>query len=107
MTVVFSNPDAQPVNGSFTAAGVSDGAIPRIDRGFNVSASGAFVATIRLERSFDKEVTWFVCSSDSAGTAASWTAPFSVVVEEPEPGVVYRLNCPTYTSGTVAYRISQ
>lgn len=101
------------VAGNFTATGRSAvfapvvGGSPNEVAQFNISGSGTFVATVQLERSFDNAATWIVCSSDSAGTAASFTAPFSVVAEEPEAGVVYCLNCTAYTSGTVTYRISQ
>lgn len=101
------------VTGSFTATGQSGTFVPTVGARdtntgkFNVSASGTFVATIKLERSFDNGDNWFVCSSDASGTEASWTAPFSVVAEEPSAGVLYRLNCTAYTSGTVTYRISQ
>jgi len=101
----------EPVTGTFTATGRSNSFKPAMRvmawAQFNISVSGTFVATVQLERSFDGGTTWFVCSSDSAGTTASWTAPFSVVGEEPTPGVVYCLNCTDYTSGTVTYRISQ
>lgn len=101
------------VSGSFTATGQSTSFVPTVGTRdtncgeFNVSASGTFVATVQLERSFDNGDNWFVCSSDASGTAASWTAPFSVVAEEPTPGTIYRLHCAAFTSGTVAYRISQ
>lgn len=99
------------VTGTFGATGQSGPFAPSL-RGrdsaqFNVSVSGTFVATIVIERSFDNGTTWFVCSSDGAGTAASYTAPFSVVVEENEQKTLYRLNCTAYTSGTGTYRISQ
>lgn len=102
---------SDPVTGTFTATGQS-GSFKPVMRTmawgtFNVSASGTFVATVQLERSFDGGSNWFVCSSDASGTAASWTAPFSVIAEEPTPGVIYRLNCTAYMSGTVTYRISQ
>ncbi|WP_454760575.1 hypothetical protein [Caulobacter segnis] len=100
------------VTGTFTATGQSSAFTPTVGsrstiNAFNISASGTFVATVQLERSFDNGDNWFVCSSDASGTTASWTAPFSVVGEEPTPGVVYRLNCTAFTSGTVTYRISQ
>ena len=98
------------VTGTFGETGQSPSFRPvlrRLGEGqFNVSLSGTFVATVALERSFDG-TNWFTCSRDSAGTAASWTAPMSVVVEEPEAGVLYRLNCTAFTSGTVTYRMSQ
>jgi len=102
---------AAPVTGTFTATGQSATFQPIIrERSWgqmNVSASGTFVATVQLERSFDSGSTWFVCSADGYGTAAAYTAPFSVVAEENVNGTIYRLNCTAYTSGTVAYRISQ
>ena len=104
---------ATTIAGTFSATGQSGSFKPTVGYrdsspgAFNVSVSGTFVATIRLERSFDSGSNWLICSSDSAGTAASWTAPFSVVAEEPEPGVLYRLACTAYTSGTITYRISQ
>lgn len=100
------------VTGSFTATGQSASLVPQADtsgrypKQFNVSVRGTFVGTVQLERSFDG-TNWFVASRDSAGTAAAWTAPMSVVVEEPEAGVIYRLNCTAYTSGTITYRMSQ
>lgn len=102
---------AAPVTGTFTATGQSSSFQPTIrDRSWgqmNISASGTFVATVQIERSFDAGSNWFVCSSDGAGTAAAYTAPFSVVAEENSNGAIYRLNCTAYTSGTVTYRISQ
>lgn len=103
---------ASSVTGTFTATGRSSTFSPEVGgrntaNGFNVSASGTFVATVKLERSFDNGTTWFVCSSDASGTEASWTAPFSVIADEPSQGVLYSLNCTAYTSGTVTYRISQ
>ena len=99
-----------PVTGTFGATGQSGSFAPSL-RGrdsaqFNISVSGDMVGTIKIERSFDNGASWFVGSSDGAGTAASYTAPFSVVVEENEQKTLYRLNC-TWTSGAPAYRISQ
>ena len=99
------------VTGTFGATGQSGNFAPSL-RGrdsaqFNISLSGDMVGTVEIERSFDNGATWFVCSSDGAGTEASYTAPFSVVVEENEQKTLYRLNCTAYTSGTGAYRISQ
>lgn len=100
-----------PVTGTFGATGQSGSFAPslrsRDSVQFNVSVSGDMVGTIKIERSFDNGANWFVCSSDGAGTAASYTAPFSVVVEENEQKTLYRLNCTAYTSGTGTYRISQ
>ncbi|NUB07020.1 hypothetical protein FW320_12650 [Azospirillum sp. Vi22] len=73
---------------------------------FNVSLWGTFVATVALERSFDGGTTWLNCTRPD-GTANAFTAPVSLVCDEPETGVLYRLNCSAFTSGTVNWRISQ
>lgn len=92
-------------SGDLTATGASETFL-NAGKDFNVSVRGTFVGTVTLDRSFDGGSNWFVCSSDSAGTAASWTAPFSVVVSDREENTLYRLSF-TRTSGTVTYRISQ
>lgn len=101
-----------PIAGTFTATGQSNPFAPEVDlrgaRGgrFNVTLSGTFVATVKLERTFDNGSTWHVVAKSDFAEAA-FTAPVSFMVEEPESGVQYRVNCTAYTSGTVTYRISQ
>lgn len=73
---------------------------------FNVSVYGEFTAEIQMERSFDGGSTWVVCTDDS-GNKHSWTSAISIIADEPEHNVHYRLNCTSYTSGTISYRISQ
>lgn len=90
--------------GTFGAVVAGEAAV--LYRSFNVSIWGTFVATVALERSFDGGVTWVNCSK-ADGTANSFTAPVSLVCLEPEPGVLYRLNCTAFTSGTVNWRLSQ
>lgn len=71
--------------------------------------NGNWNATVRLERSFDGGVTWVVCGIGGGGQQAQWNTPnqdVSVVAAEPEKGVLYRLNCTAYTSGTINYRMS-
>ena len=95
-----------PVTGSFTAVGQSETLAPHAGRGFNVSLWGAFAGAVRLERSFDAGTTWLPISA--AGTPLyTWTAPASESAQEDEAGVLYRLNCTAYTSGTITYRLSQ
>jgi hypothetical protein len=74
-------------------------------------------ATINIERSFDGGLTWLMAGVGGTGTGATYgmptsnpsngpPAPISVVVGEPEQSVLYRLNCVSYASGTVNYRLS-
>lgn len=72
------------------------------------SASAGFVGTVQLERSFDGGATWICCNIGGAGLLAQWSTgnPVSTVVGECERGMVYRLNCIAYTSGTINYRLS-
>lgn len=71
--------------------------------------NGNWDATVRLERSFDGGVTWIVCGIGGAGQQAIWNTAnqdVSLVVGEPERGVLYRLNCTVFASGPVNYRMS-
>lgn len=69
---------------------------------------GAYSATVQLERSFDGGSTWLICGVGGGGQQAVYTAGtiVSIVASEPERGMLYRLNCPAYTSGTINYRLS-
>jgi hypothetical protein len=71
-------------------------------------AGTTFSATVQLERSFDGGNTWVVCNVGGSGTLAQYTAgtPVSAAFAEPELGVLYRLNCIAYTSGTINYRVT-
>jgi hypothetical protein len=95
------------VTGSFTATGQSASfQLGTRDSEFNVSARGTFVGTIRLERTFDGGTNWHPLTVGGS-PIMTFTAPFSEGWEEIENGVLYRLNCTAYTSGTITYRISQ
>jgi hypothetical protein len=91
--------------GQFTAMGQS--APVQLIGPFNVTLAGSFAGTVKLERSFDAGATWHVVSRDAAGEGAAFTQPVSLVGEEWERGVLYRLNCTAHSSGTVSYRVSQ
>ena len=99
------------VTGAFAGTGQSEGfapdSRPGAPRRFNLSLWGTFSGTVQVERSFDRGASWLACSRDGAGTPASYSAPVSLVMEEPEAGVLYRLNCTALSSGTVNYRLSQ
>lgn len=99
---------ADPVSGTFTATGQSSAFLP-FPGTFSVTLSSG-VATVKLERSADSGSSWIDVSSDALGTVASWSVnstEVAVLVEEPEAGCQFRLNCTAYTSGTVTYRLGQ
>ena len=64
-------------------------------------------ASVQLERSADGGATWVICGTGGAGQAVySNPAAISTTIGEPERGMAYRLNCTSYASGTINYRIS-
>lgn len=63
-------------------------------------------AIVTLERSFDG-VNYYPLSLDAAGSLARWSDTFNGVIDEPEAGINYRLNCTDLKSGSITYRISQ
>lgn len=101
------------VTGSFTATDQSDPFQPIIRErswgAFNIELRGTAVATVQLERSFDGGANWTVIYA--GGTQLyQWSyssGNFNETAEENERGVLYRLNCTAYTSGTLTYRLSQ
>ncbi len=83
--------------GNFMSLGQSD--VAEFYGEFNVNLSGFGVATVALERSYNDGSTWKTVSSFSGDT--------DLVCREPELGIQYRFNCTAYTSGNIAYRLSQ
>ena len=104
---------ANPITGAFSATGQSATFKPSIRAlawgSFNVFLTGTGVASVQLERSYDKGSTW--CGVYGGGVQLyvwSYTGTnLSEQAVETEQGVIYRLNCTGYTSGTVNYRLSQ
>lgn len=97
-----------PVTGTFSGTGSSANFTPvySASRYINLTISGTFVATMQFKRSFDNGVTWFPLTAD--GTLISqFTSPVSEQFSETESGVLYKLECTAYTSGSPVYRISQ
>lgn len=92
------------VSGTFT--GTANGTSAQFLGQFNVSMWGTYSATVILERSFDGGTTFLPLPTDTIGTANAYTAPTTLVVNEPEPGAIYRLRCSVYASGTVNYRLA-
>lgn len=108
MTVVFSNPDAQPITGSFSATGQSEAFKPRAGVGFNIELKGTASGAVQLERSFDEGVTWVGLYAGGFQLYAwTYTAALSETAVESETNILYRLNCTALTSGTITYRASQ
>jgi hypothetical protein len=83
--------------GSFSATGAS----PAIElRGaYNLSLSGFGTATVALQRSFDGGASW--------RTLDSFAGDAELVGDEPESGMLYRLDCVAWTAGAIAYRLSR
>lgn len=71
-----------------------------------VFGPAAWVGSVALQRSFDGGSTYVTCGLGPTGTAGVFTDNASIVAVEPEKGVLYRINCTAYTSGTINYRIS-
>ena len=92
------------VTGAFTAVGVSESFQARGAGGFNYAQWGTASAKLVMERSFDGGDKWFPVTSLYRDDGV--LIEFSEVVSEPESGVLYRVNCLSYTSGTANYRMS-
>ena len=84
------------VAGSFTGTGTSAAFVTQ--HGFNLSISGFGVATIQLQRSFDKGANWLVVEPFSADTERR--------VDDPGHDVYYRVEATAHDSGTILYRLS-
>ena len=96
-----------PATGSLTSTTAGASVSDLGPGSFNLSLWGTFSATVALERSFDGGTTFLPLSVDAYGTAIALTAPCSLVVDEPEAGVLYRVRASAYTSGTVSWRLSK
>lgn len=94
----------QVETGTFTATGAS--AQIAFRGPFSVAVWGTFAGTIDLQKSFDGGTTWVNDYAPYIANQITMTAPAAFQCVEAEDGVYYRLNCSTYTSGTVNYRLS-
>lgn len=89
--------------GTITTSQVTPGV--QVSGDFNVSVSGSFTGSIAAERSFDGGSTWLPMSYVD-GSAITWIAQFSTILNEPEAGVYFRLNGANIASGSPSWRIS-
>jgi len=72
----------------------------RLERGdFNFSISGTWDATVVVQRSFDKGITWH--------GVEEFYENGEYVGYEPEEGVYYRFGVTTYNSGIIVGRLAQ
>lgn len=96
---------ANPVySGNFTATGNT---VAGVLKGYwNFWIYGVFVGSVTLQASFDGGTTWVNASLDTAGDPATYTTTVKVIGFEPEAGVLYRVVCGAYTSGTINWRLS-
>lgn len=71
-------------------------------------AAISYSGSVQLERSFNGGKTWIVCNVGGSGALAIYSngTPISLSFGEPEREVLYRVNCTTYSSGRINYRIS-
>jgi hypothetical protein len=98
--------DNSPVVGSLTGTGVGQIFQPGASLApFNVFIYGTFVGTVAVVRSFDQGATWQTVLKPDVATAASFTAPANLTAFEPNPDILWAVNCTAYTSGTIQYRI--
>ena len=94
------------ITGTFTASNqVSLPFTPISGRSFNITRNGTGTANIRLERSFNG-TNWHPITANGT-TIMNFTTSFSEQWSDDELNVQYRLNCTSYISGMVTYRISQ
>jgi len=94
------------ISGTINGSGQTSSAVQLINE-FSVCVGGTFNATVLLERSPDEGINYFPCSTDATGTPASYTAPMSVDVMSLRHGMLYRLRCTAYSSGTITWVIWQ
>lgn len=89
---------------STSAPGASPGV--RMQGQFNLTLWGTFTGlAATLQRSFDSGATWHDCTQ--GGTPLPLAGPLSEVCDEPEAGVLYRVNVTAIASGTVNARLSR
>ncbi len=96
------------VNGTFNSTGNSAAYTPLEEDGqplpFRVRLSGTFVATVVLQSSTDGGSGWHTETRED-GSAYSWAGAVNVTAYPVGSGILYRLSCTSYTSGTVTYRL--
>lgn len=90
--------------GNFVALG--NGTPIEILGDFNFALWGVFVGTVVLECSYDGGTTWLASLFKFTLTAIQLVSVAATSSSESEPGVLYRVRCSAFTSGTINWRIS-
>lgn len=103
-------PYQSSASGSLSATGrsevISSNARPTEPRDIRVSVKGTWVGSVSVETRPRDTEDWDVVSRDSAGTDATYTANFCVIVTSVLPDEEISLNF-TRTSGTLEYGLLQ
>jgi hypothetical protein len=103
-----TNPDLATALATANLAAAND-ATPWVEMcgPFLMLATGG-VGQVTLEMSVDGGNTAIICQL-SNGANNVWDVPVNQIVMNPsyERGLLYRLRCSTYTSGTIAARLSR
>lgn len=98
-------------SGQIAAPGVGPW-VPGLYGAFNMTiyaaGGGQYTGSVQLERSFDGGTTPVICGVGGAGQQAIYATgtQVSIVISEPEKGMLYRLNCTALSVGTINWRFS-
>ena len=96
--------DSLNISKSFGATGTSDEQFASpVKSHFNLSISGTFVGTIKLQASVDNGVSWQIVDTEFTAVASK-TGTYSASNVNT---IQYRFECTAYTSGTAVCSLTQ
>jgi hypothetical protein len=72
----------------------------------NFVLSGVFAGAFRLAASWDSGASWIPVTT-AEGAVRTLQGPERLVIDEPEDGVLYRVECLSLTSGAATWRFSR
>ena len=85
---------------------ITSNARPGEPRDIKITGEGTWVGSVSVEVRSPNAASWSIASRDSAGTDATYTANFCIMLTSVLPEEEISLNF-TRTSGTLDYRIEQ
>lgn len=94
------------ITGSFSATGNSAAFTPNAGRGFTFYVQGTFAGTVGLYESVDGGTNYYPVTS-AGSEIFNLTAPALEQWSSDQIGVLFRLQCTNFISGTINYGISQ